>query len=438
MLQCPVQRRQPSPVAYDDPAPHRWPRLLRDAVQPLQEPRGPARGRVRVGEQGALHRQGQAVPRQLAARAGPRLRARRRRGSDAQQADPGLPAHRQALHVGPPEGHRRHPRPRHRRAGRLHPRPARALRAAHRHAGAPVDPRPRRLEPARCGAEALPLRGGAGPPARARAAPRRAPRAGRSLACRSVRRDPGGLRRPPAVRAHRGTARDRRGRRGRAGPRPPDEPAPPGRGRLRQDVGGGARDAPGRRLRRAGGAARSDGGPGPAAPPLHLRDARRPRAGRDARRGRRGHVRRAAHRVDGSRGPPGGDAAHRDGRGRDRHRHPRTAPGHRRVRRPRSRGGRRAAPLRCGATGRADRQGRHPAPCPGDDGDADPAHGRDDRLRRPRDLRAGRAARRTRPHPDQRRPPRRPADLDRAGVAAGARGGREGPPGLRRVPAHLR
>ena len=48
---------------------------------------------------------------------------------------------------------------------------------------------------------------------------------------------------------------------------------------------------------------------------------------------------------------------------------------------------------------------------------------------------ARRAASRARAHPDQRRPAGRPADVDRPGLAAGARGGRAGPPGLRRVPA---
>ena len=48
-----------------------------------------------------------------------------------------------------------------------------------------------------------------------------------------------------------------------------------------------------------------------------------------------------------------------------------------------------------------------PAARPGDDRDADPAHGRDDRLRRPRDLDPHRAARRAGADPDHRRTPRR-------------------------------
>ena len=46
------------------------------------------------------------------------------------------------------------------------------------------------------------------------------------------------------------------------------------------------------------------------------------------------------------------------------------------------------------------------------------------------ELPAGRAA-----DPDQRRAPGRAADVDGPGLAAGARGGRQGAPGLRRVPA---
>ena len=72
-----------------------------------------------------------------------------------------------------------------------------------------------------------------------------------------------------------------------------------------------------------------------------------------------------------------------DGPGRHRRRHPRAAPGGRRVRRPRAGRGRRAAPLRRRAARRAARQGQPPAARAGDDRDADPAHGRDDRVRRP-------------------------------------------------------
>ncbi len=153
---------------------------------------------------------------------------------------------------------------------------------------------------------------------------------------------------------------------------------------------------------RAGRAARADRGARPAAPPLDHRAARRPGRRRDARRCRRGHHRRAAHRLDGQ-GP-----AHR-------RRCSRVASGEAGivigthalledagpVRRPRPRGRRRAAPLRRRAAGRAHRQGRQPAARAGDDRDTDPAHGRDDRLRRPRGLHADAscppAGRRSRP-----------------------------------------
>ena len=64
----------------------------------------------------------------------------------------------------------------------------------------------------------------------------------------------------------------------------PDAPAAPGRGRLRQDGRRAAGDAPRRRRRRPGGAARPDRGARPAAPPLDHGDARAARRGRHARR----------------------------------------------------------------------------------------------------------------------------------------------------------
>ena len=146
----------------------------------------------------------------------------------------------------------------------------------------------------------------------------------------------------------------------------------------------------------------------------------------------------AADRLHGARPAPGDPAADRQRRGRHRDRHPRAARGERHLRRPRPGRRRRAAPLRRRAARRPHRQGRDPAARPGDDGDADPAHGRDDRVRRPRGLDAHRAARRARPDPDQRRTPRGAAALDRPRLGAGARGGRQGPSGLRRVPADRR
>ena len=76
---------------------------------------------------------------------------------------------------------------------------------------------------------------------------------------------------------------------------------------------------------------------------------------------------------------------HRERRGRHRDRHPRAARGAGDLRRPRPGRGRRAAPLRRRAARRAHRQGRQPAARAGDDRDPDPAHRRDDGVRRPRD-----------------------------------------------------
>ena len=106
-------------------------------------------------------------------------------------------------------------------------------------------------------------------------------------------------------------------------------------------------------------------------------------------------------------------------------RHPRAPRGRRAVRRPRARRRRRAAPVRRRAAGGADEQGRlHAAARAGDDRDPDPAHRRDDRLRRPRRLDAARAPGRAGADPDHRRAGRRAAGLARPGLAAGPRGGR--------------
>ena len=215
-----------------------------------------------------------------------------------QQAAAGLPAHRQALRLGPHQGHRSRARPGHRGARRADPELRRehdvldimtALRWIH----GPDD-----YAQVGRGAEAVPLRGGAGAQlvlARRRRAAQRAlgagPRGGEGTAR--------GLRRAAAVRAHRGPARDRRPPRGGAGPRPPDEPPPPGRGRLRQDPRRPAGDAPGRRLR----------GQAVLLAPTEVLAQQHHRsitamlgdlaAGRHARRRRARHLGRAAHRLDG-------------------------------------------------------------------------------------------------------------------------------------------
>ena len=81
-------------------------------------------------------------------------------------------------------------------------------------------------------------------------------------------------------------------------------------------------------------------------------------------------------------------------------------------------------------------QGEDAAAPAGHDGDADPAHGRDDRLRRSRRLDADRAARGTPAHHVARRPDGRQAAFPRAGLAAHPRGGRGGASGVRRDAAH--
>ena len=178
------------------------------------------------------------------------------------------------------------------------------------------------------------------------------------------------------------------------------QPPAAGRRRLGQDDRRAAGDAPGRRRRTAGGAARADRGPRRAARPVTARDARVARTRRGARglstsRGPGGHATRLTL-LTGSLGAKARreallDAAVR-GRGH-RRRHPRGDPAGGRLRRPRPRRRRRAAPLRGAPARRAAlAPGRPRAARAGDDGDADPAHGRADRLRRPRDLGARRAA----------------------------------------------
>ena len=202
---------------------------------------------------------------------------------------PDLPAHQGRRLVGPPAGGRVRADGRRRRA-----RPAARTTCATSTTCSTSAPRSSRsTRPARLRRDhqrpaAVPVRGGAGHPARARPA---APRGARA-------RRPGPDRRPGRRCSRRSTRGCRSsspagqreiGAADRARPRPaaPDEPAAPGRGRLRQDAGRAAGDAAGRRLRRPGRAAGADRGARPAAPPLDHRDARRPRRRRDARRCRR-------------------------------------------------------------------------------------------------------------------------------------------------------
>ena len=82
---------------------------------------------------------------------------------------------------------------------------------------------------------------------------------------------------------------------------------------------------------------------------------------------------------------------------------------------------------------------RHQPARAGDDRDADPAHGRDDRLRRPGDLRAARDAGRAVADQHDRRAGGGEAGVDGARLAARhAKKCRQGAPGLHRVPADRR
>ncbi len=207
---------------------------------------------MRAGQPGALHRQGQAVPPHLAARAAPRLcSVEDDEAASLPRLLPVYPLTAPALRLGPHPGHRHRPRPGHRGDRRADPRAAprarrvdimTALRLAHRPDDyAQVGAAQKRFRFEEALVLQLVLAGDARRPRSGPWAPGPGEAAGSCC----------GLRRPAALPAHRRAARDRRPRRGGAGPRPPDEPAPPGRGRLGQDARRPARDAAGRRLRRA-------------------------------------------------------------------------------------------------------------------------------------------------------------------------------------------
>ena len=205
--------------------------------------------------------------------------------------------------------------------------------------------------------------------------------------------------------------------------RRPDAPPAPGGGRLRQDPRRAAGDARGRRVRRPVGAARarrrcwprSTCAPSPAILGPDLSAELMPTL---------------VTGQMGGRSPSEGGAADHHRPREDRRRHARAAVGHDRVRGPRARRRRRAAPVRRRAAGGAAPQGIRPAH-PGDDGDPDPAHRRDDGLRRPRDLHDPRPARGARADHLPRRAARGEAALAAERVAARGRGDRAGPSGLR-------
>ena len=111
--------------------------------------------------------------------------------------------------------------------------------------------------------------------------------------------------------------------------------------------------------------------------------------------GTRRAARRAVHGVGAAAATPSASARElARGRDRRRGRHARAAPGHGGVPQPRARRRGRAAPLRRAPARGAARRGRRrrAAAHARDDGDADPAHARDDAARRSRPDRARRAA----------------------------------------------
>ena len=193
----------------------------------------------------------------------------------------------------------------------------------------------------------------------------------------------------------------------------PDAAAPPGRRRLGQDRRRAVRAAARGRERAAG---RADGAD---------RDARRAALPhpRRALRPHRRHVRAAHERFAEAR--PGRAAR----RGR-RRRHARSHPGRRRAARPRGRRRRRAAPIRSRAA--QGHCGRKRTARPAHDGDADPAHARADRLRRPRALDHREAAGVAQARGDDAH--HRGAGV--GGVHAARPAAPRGPAGIRRLSAH--
>ena len=217
-----------------------------------------------------------------------------------------------------------------------------------------------------------------------------------------------GLRPHAAVHAHRGPAGGRRRARRATWPaRFPMHRLLQGEVGFRQDGRRAARDAHGDRRGRPGGAAGAHRGAGrcstsAACGHCSARSAQPVSWAAPTRR-------RSIVLLTGSQSAPARRASargHRRTRDRDRRRHPRPASEGTVLRRTRAGRGGRAAPLRGRAARRParPRRGRrgHAAAPAGHDGDADPAHGGDDGLRRPRHQRADRASRRTHPHPEPR------------------------------------
>ncbi len=153
-----------------------------------------------------------------------------------------------------------------------------------------------------------------------------------------------------------------------------------------------------------------------------------------------GHPVGAAHRLDDRRAEETDPRRDRRRSGRHRRRHPRAAAGRGGVRQPGHGGGRRATPLRCRAARSIAGQGpsRGDTAPAGDDGDADSAHRRAHRVRRPGNLDAARTS--ARPPADHQQCHLRQGQARVAGpgLAAHHRGGSRRPPGLRGGAAHRR
>ena len=197
--------------------------------------------------------------------------------------DPALRLRGRREHLAVRGHHPARPRP-----GGRHPRAAACAGAGGRgpHRGRPgtaLDPPARQLGPEGLGREAAQVRRGVRRADRARPSPGRDRGHRRQPPPRRAGGHPRPVRRAAPVRADRRPAQRGGGDRRRARRGPPDAPVAAGRGRLGQDGGRAARDAPGGRLRWPGGAARADRGARPAARALDHGDARRPRPGWPAR-----------------------------------------------------------------------------------------------------------------------------------------------------------
>ncbi len=147
-----------------------WPGLHDVLLRAVEGAGGEGAAADGAGQPRDVHREGPAVQPDLADRLTPlgdvhRGRRRRRAGRQPEGTAPDLPGDRHGLLLGRPEGGPARPRPGERRTRPVPGGAARAVLPAGRVHRPAVDPRARRLPPGRGGAEAVPLRGGAGHPA---------------------------------------------------------------------------------------------------------------------------------------------------------------------------------------------------------------------------------------------------------------------------------